>query len=152
AAEAGVPAAEAALLTAWATNAGLADAPEPAIPAPAFGLLITSLEALLRIDAFDAFGALAPLAERILGVPARDRHEHLAQMYLRRGFVDSAAEEWARACDLNGPDAAALTGLARVAAAHGNATDAREFAEAAVELDPSHADAAGILRALAVAA
>ncbi|HWT93797.1 MAG TPA: glycosyltransferase, partial [Solirubrobacteraceae bacterium] len=139
---AGVHAAERDLLVAWA-GAG-----HPSLTGASLTTLLTYLEALLRVEQFDAFGALLPLAGTLVGIDVRDLREQLAQMYLRRGFLDSAADEWAAVCQESGPDARALTGLARVAAAHGNADDARDFAEAATELDPSDPAPHRILAAL----
>ena len=141
----GTPDADRAMLAAWS---GRDDG--SALSLRALPRLLTCLEALLRVHAFDPFGRLLPLAERVDGLPPRERHELLAQIYLRRGFLDSAAEEWATACDEQGaPDARALAGLAQVAAAGGNADDARVFAEGALELDPGAAPASRVLAALA---
>ena len=49
--------------------------------------------------------------------PARERRELLAAMYLRRGFLESAADEWIAAVQEDGADARALFGLAQVAPA-----------------------------------
>jgi tetratricopeptide (TPR) repeat protein len=145
---AGVAEHDRALLGAWATAAGLADAPAGTLSLRSLGRALTFLEAVLRVQAFDAFAALLPLVEGVDGLPARERRELLAAMYLRRGFLDSAAEEWAAACDEGGPDARALTGLAQVAAARGEAGDAQVFAEAAIELDPAAATAHRVLAAV----
>jgi len=73
-------------------------------------------------------------------------------MYLRRGFLDSAGEEWVAACQEDGPDARALFGLAQVAAGRGLLEDAQTFAEETRTLDPSHDGAGRLLDALAAAA
>jgi hypothetical protein len=122
------------LLAAWAARAGLAEPTTGPIPAEAASLLFTALEALVRVQDFDAFATLLPLADDLDGLAARNRRELLAGMYLRRGFLDSAAEEWAAAVDESGPDADALAGLSRVAAARGDVEDAQVFADAAEEL------------------
>ena len=137
-----------AFLEAWAAASGLVETADAPIPAPAMGLMLTSLEALLRVHEFDAFEVLLGLVGRVDGLGARQRHELLASLYLRRGFLDSAAEEWAAACDESGPDAAAFAGLAQVAAARGEVLDARVFAEGALELDPSADAARRVLAAL----
>jgi tetratricopeptide (TPR) repeat protein len=98
------------------------------------GTLVQQLDARLAAVDVDGFVALLPLLERMDDVSSRERRELLACLYLEHGFVDSAADEWAAACDEHGPDAAALTGLSRVAAARGDHEDARVFAEAATEL------------------
>jgi tetratricopeptide (TPR) repeat protein len=95
------------------------------------------LEALLGVEAFEAFERLLPALDAV-GLPARERHELLAGIYLRRGFLESAADEWVAACEEEGaPDAAALGGLARVAAARGLGEDARLLAAEAEKLASS---------------
>jgi tetratricopeptide (TPR) repeat protein len=136
---AGTPEHDRAVLTAWAQVAAGGEGrvgPE-SLPTAGLGLLFTAVEALLRVEEFDAFAALLPLTERVEGLTPRERRELLGSVYLRRGFLDSAAEEWALACDEGGPDARSLAGLAQVAAARGEAGDAQVFAEAALELDPT---------------
>ena len=65
------------------------------------------------------------------------RHDLLAGIYLRRGFLDSAADEWIAAVEEDGPDPASLGGLARVAAARGLTEDAEMFEQSAKELASS---------------
>jgi hypothetical protein len=65
-------------------------------------------------------------------------------MYLAQGFLPSAAKEWMAVCESR-PDARALLGLARVAAAHGELADAGVFAAEALRHDPSSAAARAIL-------
>jgi hypothetical protein len=97
-------------------------------------LLASALDARLAALDVDGFVKLVPVTERVAGLGTRERRELLACLYLERGFLDSAADEWAAACDEHGPDAAALTGLSRVAAARGDEDDALVFAEGAREL------------------
>ena len=118
-----------------------------ALPADGAPLLATTLEALLRVLEVNAFAALVPLVERV-GLTARDRHELLASMYFRRGFLDSAADEWIAVCREIGPDADALLGLAQVAVARELRDDALAFAREAHALDPSNAGAAHMVEAL----
>ncbi len=75
-----------------------------ALPREAAPLLASMLEALLRVEEVDAFVTLLPLLDAV-GLPARERSELLATMYLRRGFIDSAADEWIAVCEQQGPDA-----------------------------------------------
>jgi tetratricopeptide (TPR) repeat protein len=141
---AGAPAAEVRATLAWAAEAGLPDgeiralegwhavqsgaAPsEASIPASGAGLTLTMLEALLRLEAFELFATLLPVAEA-LALPMRDRRELLARMYLRRGFLESAGDEWVAAIHESGPDVAALSGLSEVAAARGLDEDAELLA------------------------
>jgi tetratricopeptide (TPR) repeat protein len=150
AASANLPADESALFGAWLGAAS--GEPLPTVLGQgAAPLLTATLEALLRVREVDAFGLLVPLVDRV-GMPARARRELLASMYLRRGFLDSAADEWIGVCHDLGPDAAALTGLALVAAARDMRDDALVFAQGATELDPEHEAASMLVRNLSVAA
>ena len=62
-------------------------------------------------------------------------------MYLRRGFLESAADEWIAVAE-TAPDARAMIGLAQVAVAQGLPDDARSFAAEAVALEPGNSTAA----------
>ncbi len=114
---------------------------EPA--AEAVRPLVVMLEALLRVQDFQTFEVLLGALERT-PVSERERRELLADVYLRRGFASSAAQEWMAVCERE-PDARALLGLARVAAARGMAREAEDFAAAALERDPDNAQAASLL-------
>jgi tetratricopeptide (TPR) repeat protein len=128
--QAGLDAGEVRALEAWlASRAGAAPAPA-SIPTAGAGLTLTMLEALLRLEAFELFGELLPVAEA-LALPVRERRELLARMYLRRGFLESAGDEWVAAIQEQGPDVAALTGLSEVAAARGLDEDAELLADEA---------------------
>jgi hypothetical protein len=127
----GLPAAELELFAAWSASASY-----PALDPTVADSLATMLEALLRVEEFEAFEALLP-ALAATGLPARRRHSLLAEIYLRRGFLESAADEWAASCEEEGPDAEALGGLARVAAARGLTEDAEIFEKGAEELASS---------------
>ena len=131
AARRGLPTAELDLFAAWSGST-----PYPALDPTVVDSLATMLEALLRVEEFEAFEALLP-ALAATGLPARRRHSILAEIYLRRGFLESAADEWAASCEEEGPDAEALGGLARVAAAQGHAEDAEIFEKGARELASS---------------
>jgi glycosyltransferase involved in cell wall biosynthesis len=139
---AGMGSAETDLFTAWYELAGSG---ETAIELAheAVGLLGTILEALLRVHDFTAFEVAVKLVERT-PLPARERREQLAELYLRRGFLASAAEEWMAIC-AETPDARALFGLARVAERQGMAADAVQFAQAALLQEPGHEAAARLL-------
>jgi GT2 family glycosyltransferase/glycosyltransferase involved in cell wall biosynthesis len=136
--EAGVAAPDLALYSAWTLT--LAGEPLPqSLPAEAATTALTVLEALLRIQDFDTFGVVLPLFE-LVDVDPRERREAIARVYLRRGFVDSAASEWI-AVARERPDARAFVGLAQVAFAQGQPDDALAFAEEALALEPGHEEA-----------
>jgi hypothetical protein len=142
----GMNAGDVQLLRTWDTIRGGGDLPM-ALPLEAGALLALTLEALLRVHEVEAFAELLPLVERI-GLPRRERRELLATLYLRRGFLESAGEEWVAAVQEDGPDTRALFGLAQVAAGRGFLEDAHMFAEETKTLDPGHAGAGQLLEAL----
>lgn len=147
---AGLPDDDRALFAAWLSRAQGEEGPSR-LPAGSAELLTIVLEALLRLVEVDAFAQLVPLLERV-GMPWRERRETLAAMYLRRGFLESAGDEWLGVCAEAGPDARALIGLAQVAYARGLSDDARVFAVEACALEPGHELAERLAARLAVAA
>jgi tetratricopeptide (TPR) repeat protein len=138
---AGMPEAELDLFRAW-TQLARSGHTGIALVAEAIAPLTVMLEALLRVRDFDAFEVLHGLLERS-PLDERGRGELLAEMYLRRGFVAAAAEEW-MAVYRREPDAQALLGLARVAVAAGMSREASEFAQAALACDPDNELAASL--------
>jgi hypothetical protein len=141
--------AQVAVFEAWHAAHTGADTPA-SLPAQSAPLLGTILEALLRVEEFEAFEKLVPLVDAC-PLPSRERHELLALIYLRRGFLESAADEWVAACQDQGPDARALVGLAQVAYAREMLDDAAVFASEATAMDPGNKGAAALLEALAPA-
>ncbi len=140
-AAADLPAGDLAAYDSWRRiAAGQAAPPAPAAAVPA---LVVALEALLRVEELDAVAPVLSAIENTQ-LDARDRRELLAGVYLRRGFLESAADEWIAAVDERGPDADALVGLAQVAWARGMHEDAVLFAREAESLDPRHALASGL--------
>jgi glycosyltransferase involved in cell wall biosynthesis/predicted Zn-dependent protease len=134
-AAAGMPSGELALFGAWAdVVADVRPAGEVALPLDAVAPLATALEALLRVREVDIFGALVGLLDSC-PLPPRERRELLAGMYLRRGFLASAAEEWLAVCQADPRDVRGLVGLAQVAAAQGMKDDAIAFAREACAVD-----------------
>jgi tetratricopeptide (TPR) repeat protein len=138
AARVGVPQAQLEVFAAWLDLVVGVEQPR-GVSVAATPLLGVILETLLRAHDFDAFEKLTGLLERS-ALPARERRELLASMYLTHGFLASAAQEWMAVCESR-PDARALLGLARVAAAHGQCEEAAVFAAEALKLDPSSAAA-----------
>jgi tetratricopeptide (TPR) repeat protein len=128
--------------------AALAAGATPATPLPiaAAPMLGVVLERTLARHDFTTFEALVGILHSS-ELPERDQRELLASMYLRFGFLQSAAQEWMAVCQLT-PDASALLGLARVAAAHGLPEDAITFATQAVALDPASAESKTLLSQL----
>jgi hypothetical protein len=115
------------------------------LPAEAAGPVVTALGALLRVQELEAFETAHALLERT-AIDVRERRELLAQLYLRRGFLESAADEWIAVCD-EAPDVKALVGLGQVAFARGFLGDAEVLAEGALELDAGSVEAARLLAA-----
>jgi glycosyltransferase involved in cell wall biosynthesis len=156
AAVAGMPGGELAFFGAWADvtspAGGCSRSPEgetrrPALPIDAVAPLATALEALLRVQEVDVFGLLVDLLDGC-PIPSRERRELLAGMYLRRGFLASAAEEWLGVCQADPRDVRGLVGLAQVAAAQGMTDDAIEFAREACALDAGDRRATRLLARL----
>lgn len=143
---AGMPTGELAVFTAWREllEGGPADRP---LPLDAVPTLSTVLEALLRVQEVDAFAQLVALLDHC-PVAARERREMLARMYLRRGFIASAAEEWLEVCREDPRDVRGLVGLAQVAAAQGMTEDAIEFAREARAIEPGDPRARRLLARL----
>jgi tetratricopeptide (TPR) repeat protein len=137
-----LPAAELAAYDAWRRLAAGQSA--PAVPAAGAPALVVALEALLRVEELDAVAPVLGAIEAS-ALPERARREALANVYLRRGFLESAADEWMATCaDGAAPDADALVGLAQVAWAMGHQEDAVVFAREAEALDAAHPLAAGL--------
>jgi len=109
----------------------------------AVGQLTVMLEALLRVRHFEAFEVLLGLLDRA-ALSERERRELLADIYLRRGFPVSAAQEWMAVCRQQ-PDVRALVGLARVATVTGMPREAGDFAAAALSRDPGNEGAMALL-------
>jgi tetratricopeptide (TPR) repeat protein len=145
-ADVGMPAAEVALFRSWLGQRTGELAPTY-VPPSAWNLLGLMLDSLLRVQDFTSFETLLPVLAAS-GMPVRERRELLGCIYLRRGFLRSAAREWLAVVDEQ-PDARALLGLAQVAVAHGQPASARTFASHAVALDPGCVAASSILEALA---
>jgi tetratricopeptide (TPR) repeat protein len=108
--------------------------PSAALPAACGPTAMRLLEALLRVTETTAFATLVGVFG-LVAIPERQRRELLATMYLRRGFLESAADEWI-AVATTSPDASAMLGLAQVALARGFDADAVGFAAEAVRLEP----------------
>jgi tetratricopeptide (TPR) repeat protein len=126
-----------------ATSPSLSEATAPPLSEQAVAPLEVMLEALLRVHDFEGFEVLLGALKHTPLEP-RERRELLAEMYLRRGFAASAAQEWMAVCEQE-PDVRALVGLARVAAIRGMPHEAGDFAAAALARDPDNALAASLL-------
>lgn len=121
-----LPAHEHQVLVAWAGG-------EATLVPEAAAFTATLLNALARTERFDAFERLAAVFER-LGLPWRECREGMAKLYLRSGFLESAADEWMTVIREQGPDADAFRGLAAVAEQLGHEQDAVDFAAEAERL------------------
>ena len=142
----GLPGDERRLFVAWQELVHGESTPAR-VPLESIPLLGTILEALLRVQEFDQFEQLLALLHGS-PLPVREQRELLASLYLRRGFLASAAEEWMAVCNERA-DARAMVGLAQVAAAHGLPEDAATFASEALSLDPQNPIASQLLSAVA---
>ena len=142
----GLPAHERELFAAW-RDAAAGRPGDAVLPLEAVPLLAVTLEALLRVEEVDAFAVLVPLLDRT-PIPPREQRELRAAMYLRRGFLASAAEEWMAACESDPADARALVGLAQIAVAQRMPDEALEFAREAVAAAPDDPRAVRLLERL----
>lgn len=142
AARAGVPPAQLEVFGAWLELASGVQEPR-SLSVAATPLLGVILETMLRAHDFESFEKLTVLLERS-ALPLRERRELLASMYLGHGFLASAAKEWMAVYESR-PDARALLGLARVAAAHGALKEAAVFAAEALRHEPDSAPARELL-------
>jgi tetratricopeptide (TPR) repeat protein len=131
-----LPDGEQALFAAWL--AGGAES----LPGDALAPAATLLELLLKQAEFEAFQNLYALSSAI-DVPASTRSELLAAIYFRRGYLDSAAEEWIASLQAE-PAPGALVGLAHVAVAKGMPEDALTFCAEALQLEPDNEQAASL--------
>jgi len=146
---AGLSPVERGVFAAWMALAS--GAPSPGrLPAAAAPALEEILGSLLRNRSFDEFELLLPALDGS-ELPTRERRELLGELYLRHGFLASAAKEWMAVCEQQ-PDARALVGLARLAMAQDQPQDVAVFATAALELEPDNRPAAEILARVRVAA
>ncbi len=139
---AGMSCAEIDLFAAWYELARTGHS-EIALAGEVLEMLGTILEALLRVQDFEVFEVAVALLERTPLSP-RERREGLAELYLRRGFPASAAQEWMAVCQEQ-PDVRALYGLARVAERQGMYAEAVDFAQATLGLEPAHGPATELL-------
>ncbi|HEY4347353.1 MAG TPA: glycosyltransferase [Gaiellaceae bacterium] len=138
--------ADIALYKSWA-SAITGNGRRTVVPAAALETALTALEALLRVQEFDAFAKLAAAYDSI-DLDVADRRHALAQIYFRRGYLDSAADEWIAAYGA-APEARTLIGLSQVAIARGLVEEAHAFAHEAVALAPANPQAARLVTALA---
>lgn len=138
-------AADGELFAAWLL-AARGERDDSVLPLEAVSLLIVSLEALLRVEEVDLFATLVPLVDRCPIAP-REQRELRAKIYLSRGFLASAAEEWIAVAS-ESPDVRALVGLAQVALGQGMAEEALDFAREACALDPEDQRATHVLAQL----
>jgi tetratricopeptide (TPR) repeat protein len=146
----GVDPAELTLFRAWHERLVRADL-QTSIPNAALPLLDVILDALLRVQDFKNFEFVVGLLADVEGQSERQRRERLALIYLKRGFIKSAAREWLTVYKQK-PDLPALLGLAEVAQRAGQPQNAVTFAQQALRLDPGNARAHAILKNLAAAA
>jgi tetratricopeptide (TPR) repeat protein len=120
------------------------------LPIEVLPVAASLLEALLKLQEFDAFQTLHGIYAQFDIAPAV-RSEVLAAIYFRRGFLVSAADEWVSSLQAQ-PAAAPLIGLAHVAVARGLRDDALVFCDEALTLEPGSADASRLRETLLAAA
>jgi len=144
AARAGVPKADLEAFAGWVEVAnGTPEQELRRLPVASTPLLGVILETLLAAHDFDTFEKLVGLLNHSALIQ-REQRELLAVMYLKHGFLQSAAQEWMAVCE-SSPDVRALLGLARVARANGQLEDAAVFAGEVIKAEPTNSGAREIL-------
>jgi glycosyltransferase involved in cell wall biosynthesis len=126
---AGMDGVELAVFGAWRDGG----ATPGSLSADAAPLVGTMLEALARLEDFDGFERLAGVVEA-LAIGWREQRELLATVYLRRGFFESAANEWIQSVERLGPDERSMLGLAQLAELQGLHDDAKLMRDEAAAL------------------
>jgi tetratricopeptide (TPR) repeat protein len=145
-----LPAAERSIYAAWRgmldpAHAGITSlVPQDGVAVEA---LLRNLQALIRLEATDAFERLHPLAQQVMP-DERQRRMAFAELYLRACFADMAGEELMACAERFGPEAAILTGLGKDATMKGMWEDAEIFLSESLAMDPSQPDARRLLSAV----
>ncbi|MCW2950552.1 MAG: glycosyltransferase [Thermoleophilia bacterium] len=145
-----LPAAERAVYGAWRDLAtGATDGVSALVPADpiASQTVLRNLEALAKLEATDEFETLHGLLA-VAQPDERIRHLQLAELYLRRQFVDMAGEEYMAYVQRFGPDPVSLTGLGKVATMKELWDDAAVFLGESLGLNPEQPDASRLLTAI----
>lgn len=98
--------------------------------------VLSNLEALAKLEAFDQFEVLLQLTDQV--IPDEQlRRKTLAQLFIRRRFPDLAGEQLLACAERFGADAEVLSGLGTVATMKGMWEDAEVLLGEALDLDPS---------------
>ena len=108
------------------------------LPTTAAPYAIRMLDSLARLEEFEAFERLLPVATASVGDP-RVAALLVAELFLSRGFYRLAADQALAAMELSGPEPRALSVLGKAAVAEGLFEDAIPVLEASLELDPTQA-------------
>jgi tetratricopeptide (TPR) repeat protein len=99
-------------------------------------MVLRTLDALARLQEFEAFERSVPLLARALG-DAREASILLGELYLARGFYALAGDSALDALETDQNDVRALAVLAKSAVAQGMFAEAVPVLEACIALDPS---------------
>jgi glycosyltransferase involved in cell wall biosynthesis/Flp pilus assembly protein TadD len=97
---------------------------------------VQMLDALARLEEFELFERLVPMAEQAIGDP-RMAALSLSELFAARGFWRLSGDWAMRAIEIGGPEPRALAALGKAAVAEGMFEDALPVLEAALDLDPS---------------
>jgi tetratricopeptide (TPR) repeat protein len=120
----------------------------PGLSAEAGLAVLELLNAALRMRDVEAAEQLL-LLTKASELELADRAQSTAELFLRLGFLDSAAEEWLEWIDLEGPQANSVAGLAQIALAQGRKPEALALAQDALDLDQTHPLASRMVTVLA---
>jgi tetratricopeptide (TPR) repeat protein len=97
---------------------------------------IQMLDALARLEEFELFERLVPVAQQAIGDP-RTAALTLAELFAARGFYRLSGEWALQAIELGGPEPRALAVLGKSAVAEGMFEDAVPVLQASLDLDPT---------------
>jgi glycosyltransferase involved in cell wall biosynthesis/predicted Zn-dependent protease len=106
--------------------------------------LLQQLDALVRLEEFEAFERALPLLDAAIENPAVAAVV-LGELYLARGFYRLAGDHALKALDSGANDARTLALLGKSAVAEGLFADALPILEACLELDPNQTAVAQLL-------
>jgi tetratricopeptide (TPR) repeat protein len=114
------------------------------LPQTTVPVLLRLLDALVRLEEFEAFEKAVSLIDAAIEDPALAAVT-LGELYLARGFYSLAGDLALKALDSGAQDARTLALLGKSAVAEGLFADALPILEASLELDPSQTTVAQLV-------
>jgi glycosyltransferase involved in cell wall biosynthesis len=127
-----------------ALHAALTGQPVGQLPQTTVPVVLRLLDALVRLEEFEAFEKAVSLVDAAIEDPALAAVT-LGELYLARGFYALAGDLALKALDNGANDARTLALLGKSAVAEGLFADALPILEACLELDPSQTTVADLV-------